>query len=551
MTTAPGLTFKIATEDWELEAIHWLNHKTFAEEIPQHAASESGRLVDRFHAENTYFIGLDGELLVGMVALRGVRPFSLDGKLVDLDSHLPAGRRICEIRLLAVEPEYRHGQVFRGLVRLLSHHGKARGYDLAVISGTTRQAKLYRHLGFVPFGPLVGEGEALFQPMYLTLEQFEVGVERSLEPPPTVSFLPGPVAVRREVREAFARPPVSHRFAAFRDQLATVVERLRALTGARHMQLLLGSGTLANDAVAGQLSLLGERGLILTNGEFGSRLVDHARRWRLSFDTLEVAWGEGFDFDQIGRRLIGEPRPRWLWAVHCETSTGVLNDLERLSSLCGDHGVKLCLDAISSLGTVPVDLTRVHLASGVGGKGLGSFPGISMVFHDHEIAPAPAALPRYLDLGFYAAEGGVPFTHSSNLLAALAAALARSGWSEHFDELREISIGLRHRLRGAGFRLAASDALASPAVVTVVLPPEVDSYQLGEELRRAGFLLSYASGYLVARNWIQICLMGEVDRSAVARVVDRMAMAVRRRSDTSQGSGAELSRTPAPQGPGA
>lgn len=551
MTTAPGLTFKIATESWELEAIHRLNHRTFAEEIPQHSASESGRLVDRFHAENTYFIGLDGELLVGMVALRGVRPFSLDAKLADLDAHLPAGRRICEIRLLAVEREYRHGQVFRGLVQLLARHGKAQGYDLAIISGTTRQAKLYRHFGFVPFGPLVGEGEARFQPMYLTLEQFVDGVERSLEPLKMASFLPGPVALRREVREAFARQPVSHRFAAFRDELATVVERLRALTGARHMQLLLGSGTVANDAVAGQLSLLGERGLILVNGEFGSRLVDHATRWRLAFDTLEVAWGEGFDFDTIDRRLVTEPRPRWLWAVHCETSTAVLNDLDRLGSRCAGHGVKLCLDAISSLGTVPVDLAGVHLASGVGGKGLGSFPGISMVFHDHEIAPAPAALPRYLDLGFYAAEGGVPFTHSSNLLAALAAALARSGWSEHFDELRETSTWLRHRLRGAGFRLVGSDAQVSPAVITVDLPAEIDSTRLGEDLRRVGFLLSFASGYLVARNWIQICLMGEVDRGDLERLVARMAMALRGSSDTTQGGRAELSPRPAPPGPGA
>jgi hypothetical protein len=46
------------------------------------------------------------------------------------------------------------------------------GFDLALISGTTRQLKLYEHLGFVPFGPLVGTPEALFQPMMLTLERF-------------------------------------------------------------------------------------------------------------------------------------------------------------------------------------------------------------------------------------------------------------------------------------------------------------------------------------------------------------------------------------------
>ena len=44
---------------------------------------------------------------------------------------------------------------------------------MALLSGTTRQEKLYRHLGFRPFGPLVGEPGAQFQPMYLSLEAFQ------------------------------------------------------------------------------------------------------------------------------------------------------------------------------------------------------------------------------------------------------------------------------------------------------------------------------------------------------------------------------------------
>ena len=51
--------------------------------------------------------------------------------------------------------------------------GRASGYDLAIISGTTRQEKLYKHLGFIPFGPLVGSDEARFQPMYIPVERFE------------------------------------------------------------------------------------------------------------------------------------------------------------------------------------------------------------------------------------------------------------------------------------------------------------------------------------------------------------------------------------------
>jgi len=107
MNPQEPLVFKVATEDWEFEQIHRLNYKTFVEEIPQHQASPTQRIVDKFHAENTYLICLSNQKLVGMLAVRGNRPFSLDQKLPELDSHLPPGRTICEIRLLAIERKFR------------------------------------------------------------------------------------------------------------------------------------------------------------------------------------------------------------------------------------------------------------------------------------------------------------------------------------------------------------------------------------------------------------------------------------------------------------
>src|SRR6185503_15682558 len=216
MNSDSTLKFKIASEDWELEAVHRLNYKTFVEEIPQHHDNPEQRLVDKFHGENTYAICLNGEQLAGMVAGRAKRPFSLDQKVPNLDSHLPEGRKVLEVRLLSVEKNYRNGFVFSRLVGLLAQHFRDQGYDLAIISGTLRQQKLYKHLGFVPFGPVVGTGEAQFQPMYLTLETF-IEMAKTLSPSsPTVerilaNYLPGPVEVHEEVRKDFERGPVSHR----------------------------------------------------------------------------------------------------------------------------------------------------------------------------------------------------------------------------------------------------------------------------------------------------------------------------------------------------
>lgn len=537
-----SLRFKIANEDREFEAIHRLNYKTFVEEIPQHARNPEQRLVDKFHAENTYAICLYGERLVGMVTGRRQRPFSLDQKVPDLDSHLPAGHKVLEVRLLSVEKEYRNGFVFSKLVGLLAQHFKDQGCDMAIISGTTRQQRLYKHLGFVPFGPVVGTGDAQFQPMYLTLEKF-LQMARALSPPSDAvekilaCYLPGPVDVHEEVRKAFERGPVSHRSDGFMADFRATKRMLCDLTKARHVEILLGSGSLANDAICAQLSLLNEPGLVLSNGEFGDRLIDHATRQGLDFEVYQMGWGEPFDYAEIRRRLEQNPKLRWLWATHCETSTGILNELDTLKQLCADKGAKLCVDCISSIGTVPVDLTGVHLASCVSGKALASYPGLSMVFYNHELAPAPKSLPRYLDLGYYAEQSGIPFTHSSNLIYALQTALNRIDWSEKFKQIAEVDVWLRRSLREVGLQIVAPDAHASPAVVSIALPREISSRALGNQLRSAGYLLSCNSGYLLQRNWIQICLMGEWSREHLEALPELIAESCRRqRSRKEQGA---------------
>ncbi|MFZ0828385.1 MAG: aminotransferase class V-fold PLP-dependent enzyme [Verrucomicrobiia bacterium] len=530
MNASEPLVFKLATEDWEFEQIHRLNYRTFVEEIPQHQPSTHQRLVDKFHVENVYLICLSHQKLVGMLAVRGHRPFSLDQKLPQLDSFLPPGRTICEIRLLAIEKKFRGargGQVLQGILALLWQLGVEKGYDLAIISGTTRQAKLYQHLGFVPFGPLVGSGDAQFQPMYVTLETFEVTAREFLRASPArsfqpgaVNFLPGPVAVRREVRRAFEQAPESHRGNDFKKDFRASKQILCDLVRARNVELLMGSGTLANDVVAGQLSLLDRPGLVLSNGEFGGRLLDQARRLNLKFETLEFAEGRPLDLAAVEQKLSA--KLAWLWCVHCETSSGVLNDLAGLQALCAAHGTKLCLDCISTLGTMPVDLSGVYLASGSSGKGLRAYPGLAMVFYHHEAVPAPDRLPRYLDLGFCAQQEGIPFTFSSNLLHALHAAIRRLDLEKRLAETTALSVAVRLRLAETGFDLVGNDTRTSPAVITLALPPELDSVMVGEAMHEAGYLLSYNSGYLRRKNWIQICLMGECPRDKIVPVANAL-----------------------------
>ena len=509
--------FKTANAASEIQAIHRLNYMTFVEEIPQHIPNSEQVLIDPFDRENTYLIALKGQKLIGMVAVRGNRPFSLDRKLDNLESFLPPHQKLCEIRLLSVEQEHRNGSVFRGLMYELLRYVDEQDYDLAIISGTVRQLKLYRNMGFIPFGPLVGKGEASYQPMYLSksifqarLREMPVAQESDAEENLPLNFLPGPVSIKPRVKLAFDTTPISHRSEYFKNRVKKIKKCLHELTGAKHSEILLGSGTLANDAIAWQLKQLGKPGLVLTGGEFGNRLVDHARRANLDIQTVEMG-SDVLNQETFFKKLfVQHPEAGWLWTVHCETSTGAMIDLPMLRSICKSAGIKLCVDAISTFGIMPVDMRDIYFASAVSGKAVGGYPGLAMVFYSHQLQPVQNGIPRYLDLNAYAENDGIPFTHSSNLMEALGEALANYPAEVDFDQLKSRAIWLRNELTKMGCKIISPSESTSPAVVTIALPAGINSETFGDELADNGCLLSYQSGYLIAQNRVQICLMSSI-----------------------------------------
>lgn len=502
------LFFKIASEPWEFEQIHKLNYKTFVEEIPQHEKNPEGMLVDKFHNENTYAICLHGDKVVGMVSVRGKRPFSLDKKMENLDSYLPKNSSICEIRLLAVEKEFRNGAVFKGLLDILKSYCLGAGYNVGIISGYLDRLPLYKSMGFETFGPVVGENDTRFQPMLVTYQRFKEHERQiDIQLPVRLNLLPGPIRLSDEVMDSLKSTPISHRSEQFLQKVSESKKLICELTNARSVEFFMGSGTLANDAIAAQLSLIKGRGLILSNGEFGNRLIDQAARFNLSFDTYKSEYGESYDHGKL-EEFIKTKDFKWLWAVHCETSTGILNDMDMLKKICKKNNFKLCMDCISTIGLIPLDLNDIYLTSGVSGKGVGSVPGISFVLYNHEIKPH-TKLPIYCDIGYYNKNNGVPFTMLSSLVLTLNTALNRVKFKERYDELAKLSSWLRSELKAIGFEIIGSENICSPAVITLKLPKDKSSKHFGELLDKMGYFLSYRSSYLIERNLVQFCLMGE------------------------------------------
>ncbi|MGM0863301.1 MAG: aminotransferase class V-fold PLP-dependent enzyme [Bacillota bacterium] len=511
-----SLQYKIASESNEFQQIYTLNYQTFVEEIPQHEGNPERKLIDKFHDENTYVIAKDEAEVVGMIAVRAKRPFSLDLKLKNLKEYLPADAVPCEIRLLSVKEAYRSTRVFYQLCERLVSYCLEKGYTMALISGTVRQLKLYKRIGFQPFADLVGEEGAKFQPMYLTRYSFENSTKafqrlmiRKTESSVPLSFLPGPVPRHEKVEKAFKGEAVSHRSISFIHEMEEVRRSLCEITNANYAEVAVGTGTISNDMVAAQLKCLSGSGLILSNGEFGSRLIDHANRFDLHFHTFEKDWNEAISLGEVESLLQEKQNIKWLWTVHCETSTGYLYDLNGLLSLCKRYGVELCVDACSSVGTIPVDFKEVYFATTVSGKGLGSYPGLAIVFHRDEIQPSPS-IPRYLDIGMYRVNGSIPYTHSSNLVRALKEAL-------HFIEYEiheKLALRVRCVLTQGGFHILG-DENYSPGVITIALEREQCSRQFGDFCKDRGILLSYESDYLVKRNWVQVALMGRQDERKV------------------------------------
>lgn len=533
--TQATMQFKIADQAQEFEQIHRLNYRTFVEEIPQHPANPERRLVDKFHDENTYFIALQGETLIGMLTLRAARPFSLDGKVDNLDQYLPQAKpdsvqKICEIRLLAIEPAYRHTSVFAKLFHFALTTCLKQEFTFALVSATVLQEKLYANMGFTAFANLVGKPGAMYQPMYLVLAsalrmQQRLQTNRILRDGVTakdvltrdempllkkapISFLPGPVEIHPAVQAVFANAPVSHRAESFLSLLSDTKARLCQLLGSREVEIFLGSGTLANDVVAAQIKRLNSRGLILVNGEFGERLCDHAQRFGIEFHTFHAEFGRSFYLPAL-RQVLIQHKPDWLWMTHCETSSGILNPLSEIQALCESLGIKLCVDCTSSVACVPVDISAAYLATTVSGKAIAAYPGLAIVAYSHEV-DADRQIPRYLDLGVYRANAGIPYTYSSNLVSALQQALLQIS-PTRFDQIAHASARLRSSLRTAGVAILNSAGDSSPAVLTLQLPDHISSVACGDAMAERGFLLSYRSGYLIKANLLQICLMGHTE----------------------------------------
>jgi aspartate aminotransferase-like enzyme len=556
--------FKMAETKQEFEQIHRLNYQTFVGEIPQHADTGAGVLVDKFHTKNAYFIVLRDGRVVGMVSLHDQPPFSIADRLSDPGILTRPGTRPLEVRLLAIEPDERNSHLFFGLVNVLYDYALRHGYTHMFISGVVERQDMYERLGFVPLGPAVGSGRASFIPMVLTVGQLPLRIERikklweshvghngaraprrrrdgdGLANGEEVCLLPGPVTTAPAVRQAFHQPPVYHRGPEFIRRFVAVRRLLGEMVSGRDVAILNGSGTLANETIAATLAA-GQRGsargVLLINGEFGHRLAKQATRFGLQPHTLTWPWGKPWDLGEVDAALAREPEGSWVWGVHQESSTGVLNDLPGLVRVARRHGAKVCVDCISSLGAVPLDLREVYLASGATGKSLGAYAGAALIFANTEALRQVdrSRVASYFDVAAALASEGPCYTFPSPTLFALEAALQEYATPQKaqatYQRYAELGRYVRLQLADVGLEPLVQEEHACPVVTTFTPPCEESSTSFVARCLAWGFAIGGQSLYLAERRFVQIATMGAVTREMVTPLFGRLARWLARRSN--------------------
>ncbi|MBY0528334.1 MAG: aminotransferase class V-fold PLP-dependent enzyme [Gemmataceae bacterium] len=551
--------FKRADARHEFDGIHRLNYRTFVEEIAQHADPGTGVLVDKFHHKNLYFIAVRDDQVVGMISAHAEPPFSIATRLSDPSILERPGQRPIEVRLLAIEPAERNNIVLVGLMWCFYEYARDQGFTNLYISGVSERVELYQRMGFTALGPAVAGGSATFVPMTVAFPQMQAklskmivlwkrhmlrmgpdenGVMESvngLEPsePNVVCLLPGPVTTAPAVRDAFHEPPIYHRGPDFVARFERVRRQLGEMVGGREVALCNGSGTLANEAIAATLGAEvhdegGKRGIILVNGEFGQRLARQASRFGLNPRVLTWPWGSPWNLDEVDAALAEEPDGSWIWGVHLESSTGVLNDLAGLVRRARAHGVRVCVDCISSLGAVPIDLSGVYLASGATGKSLGSYAGISIVFANGRALPRLdlGRLPSYFDIAAHLGTEGPRYTFPSPILRALQAALAEYATPDlaqaRYERYAALGMYVRRQLREFGLAPLADEDNACPVVTTFLPPSNESGPAFVDRCRSWGYAIGGQSGYLMERRMVQIATMGAIRREDLLPFFDHL-----------------------------
>ena len=360
-------------------------------------------------------------------------------------------------------------------------------------------------------------------------------------PTPRILLGPGPSSVSPRVLEALARPPIGYLDPELFDALAEIQTNLRSVFGTQNAftLALTGTGMAGMESCFANLVEPGETVVIGVNGFFGGRMCEIAGRYGANVVRVDADWGQPLDADQLARAADQAGRVKLVACVHAETSTGVRQPLEPIAEVAHRHNALFLVDAVTSLGGLPVDIDRIGVDACYSGtqKCMGCPPGLSPVTVSQrawaavEARKTPVANWYYdwrLIAAYWGADRAYQHTVSSNILIAFREALRQiveEGPSERIARHQSVSDALMSGLAQVGIRPFAQEGYRLPTLNAVVIPEGVDDVAVRKRLLiEYGVEIGGGLGALKGKVW-RIGTMGE---SATLRSVTLLIGALNR-----------------------
>lgn len=354
----------------------------------------------------------------------------------------------------------------------------------------------------------------------------------------TLVMTPGPTALPEDVRRAMARPiqnpDIEPEFTAFYEKL---LQKLGTVYDTDDdLVVLAGEGMLGLEASVASLLEGGDTVLCLANGIYGAGFGDLVSLHGGEPVIHEIPPTEGFDPGTV-RAAVEEHDPDVATMVHCETPTGVVNDLDGVLSVLEERDVLTICDAVSSLGGTEVPTEPIDICLGASQKCFSAPPGLATLSVSDAAWERIEAVEQdsfYLnlepwrDLGFNDPPAGFPYTHSVSDLYALDAALDRlleEGMESVFERHADAAAHCRERGRELGLEPFPPDESASPTV-TAFEVEDAGAEALQRRVAAEGVVLATGLGEF-SESLLRVGHMGynaEVER--VDRAMDTLAGAL-------------------------
>ena len=332
---------------------------------------------------------------------------------------------------------------------------------------------------------------------------------------------PGPLTTSAAVKQAMVHDWGSRDqgFIAINNMVLEKIVELAGGDGTHVTVPMQGSGTFAVEAMITSFVPKTGKLLVLINGAYGHRakkIAEIAGRAVVAYETAEDTPPDPAKLD----RLLGDDRAiTHVFAVHCETTSGVLNPVAEIATLVARHGRSLLVDSMSAFGALELDARTVpyDAMASSSNKCLEGVPGLGFVVcRKAALAHCKGnATTLVLDLfeqadGF-ARTGQYRFTPPIHVIVALGKAIeehaAEGGVAGRGRRYRENARVLIDGMRAMGFRTLLPDALQAPIIVTFRMPtdPKFVFQRFYDGLKDRGYVI-YPGKLTVAESFRIGCI---------------------------------------------